>query len=155
MLRALLILIAVLAGTAFAGAGELTLVAPARAAIVVTPQSVATLPGLEREVTFATSKGPSTARYDGVLVWDLLRANKLLDGLDPKAQLSKTLLVSAGDGYRIAFSIGEIHPDFGNLPLMLVTAIDGKPLEGSWRLVAPGDKRGARAVRDVATIELR
>jgi len=35
------------------------------------------------------------------------------------------------------------------------TEIGGKRLEGSWRLVAPGDKRGTRAVYEARRIELR
>ena len=106
-------------------------------------------------MAFETSKGPATRRYKGVLLWDVLQANKALDGLKPAEQLKKTFLVSARDGYQIAFSVGEIHPDFGNLPLLLVSAVDGKALDGGWRLVAPGDKRGARAVYEVVKIELR
>ncbi|MBN9453994.1 MAG: hypothetical protein J0I42_18810 [Bosea sp.] len=123
--------------------------------IRLSSQSLTALPVAEQEVTFETSKGPATRRYKGVLIWDVLQANKALDGLKPAEQLEKTFLVSAKDGYRIAFSIGEIHPDFGNLPLILVSAVDGKPLDGGWRLVAPGDRRGARAVFEVVKIELR
>lgn len=157
MLRSLLILFVMLTGTVAARAAgpELEVVGAGPSAIIVSPQVVADLPGVERDVTFATSKGSSTAHYKGVLLWNVLQVDKAFGGLDLKAQLGKTILVSARDGYRIAFSIGEIHPDFGNLPLMLVTAIDGKPLEQDWRLIAPGDKRGARAVRDVVKIELR
>lgn len=121
----------------------------------LSPQALAALSVAERDVTFETSKGPATRRYKGVLLWDVLQANKALDGLKPAEQLKKTFLVSAKDGYQIAFSIGEIHPDFGNLPLILVSAVDGKPLDGGWRLVAPGDRRGARAVYEVVKIELR
>lgn len=157
MRRFLLILLVMFLGTAALQATEpaLQLSGAGPGAATVSPRTVANLPVVERDVIFATSKGPSTARYKGVLLWEVLQANKALDGLDLKAQLGRTILVNAKDGYRIAFSIGEIHPDFGNLPLMLVTAIDGKPLEQDWRLVAPGDKRGARAVRDVVKIELR
>ncbi|WP_336812610.1 hypothetical protein [Bosea sp. MMO-172] len=132
---------------------ELTGIGPAP--IRLSSQSLAALPVAEREVTFETSKGPATRRYKGVLLWDVLQANKALDGLKPVEQLKKTFVVSAKDGYQIAFSIGEIHPDFGNLPLILVSAVDGKPLDGGWRLVAPGDKRGARAVYEVVKVELR
>lgn len=157
MLRSLLLLIVLLTAAPMAGAQEpaIELGGIGPAPIRLSPQSLASLPVIERDVTFETSKGPATRRYTGVLVWDVLRAQKALDGLKPGDQLAKTLLVSARDGYRIAFSVGEIHPDFGNLPLLLVTAVDGKALDGGWRLVAPGDKRGARAVYEVTRIELR
>lgn len=156
MLRNVLVLLVMLAGVVAAQAEEPTLeLIGGQPPIALSPGSVAALPAIERDVAFATSKGASTAHYRGVLLWDVLRANKVLDGLDLSAQLGRTILVTARDGYRVAFSIGEIHPDFGNLPLLLVTAIDGQPLAQGWRLVAPGDKRGARAVRDVTRIELK
>ena len=157
MLRPLLIALALLTISSALRAQEpaVALTGIGSAPIQLTPQSLAALPVAEREVTFETSKGPATRRYKGVLLWDVLQANKALDGLKPVEQLKKTFLVGAKDGYQIAFSIGEIHPDFGNLPLILVSAVDGKPLDGGWRLVAPGDKRGARAVYEVVKIELR
>lgn len=157
MLRTLLIALALLTTApalhAQEPAVELTGIGPS--SIQLSPQSLAAMPAIEREVTFETSKGPATQRYKGVLLWDVLQASKALDGLKPAEQLKKIFLVNAKDGYQIAFSIGEIHPDFGNLPLILVTAVDGKPVDGGWRLVAPGDKRGARAVYEVVKIELR
>lgn len=157
MLRSLLILFVLFLAAPAVRAQEPTveLTGIGAAPIRLSPQALSSLPVAERDVTFETSKGPATHHYRGLLLWDVLRANKALDGLKPAEQLKKTFLVSAKDGYQIAFSIGEIHPDFGNLPLILVTAVDGKPLEGGWRLVAPGDRRGARAVYEVTKIELR
>ena len=157
MLRSLLVLVALLvaAPTLRAEEAAVELAGIGAGSIRLSRQSLAALPIVERDVTFETSKGPATRRYKGVLVWDVLQANKAFDGLKPGDQLGKTFLVSAKDGYRIAFSIGEIHPDFGKLPLILVTAVDGQPLDSGWRLVAPGDRRGARAVYEVVRIELR
>lgn len=157
MLRTLLLLLALLSAAPAVRAQDPTieLAGIGSASTRLSSQSLSGLPVAEREVTFETSKGPATRRYKGVLLWDVLQANKVLDGLKPADQLKKTFFVSAKDGYQIAFSIGEIHPDFGNMPLLLVTAVDGKPLDRGWRLVAPGDKRGARAVYEVTKIELR
>lgn len=157
MLRSLLITLTLLAMTPALRAEQpaVEIIGIGSAPIRLSPQSLAAMPIAERDVTFETSKGPATRHYKGVLLWDALQANKALDGLKPAEQLRKTVLVSARDGYQIAFSLGEIHPDFGNLSLILVSAVDGKPLDGGLRLVAPGDKRGARAVHDVVKIELR
>ncbi|MCU4182382.1 hypothetical protein [Bosea sp. BH3] len=157
MLRSLLILLALLTSVSALHAQEpaIEIAGIGTDSIRLTPQSLAALPVAERSVTFESSKGPATRRYKGVLFWDVLQANKALDGLKPADQLKKTFLVSAKDGYQVAFSIGEIHPDFGNMPLILVTEVDGKRLDGGWRLVAPGDKRGGRAVYEVTKIELR
>lgn len=123
--------------------------------IVLTPDALAALAPVEMDVTFQTSKGPSTGRYKGVLFWDVLEANKAFEGMEHNAELAKTFVVTASDDYVIAFSVGEIHPDFGNTPMMLADSVDGKPFEGGFRIIVPGDTRGARNVRDVVSIELR
>ena len=157
MLRRFLILVIMLTAASIARAQEPTIeiVGIGAKAIKLSPQSVSGLPVVERDVTFLTSKGPSSGHYKGVLFWDVLQANKAFDGLEHNGELKKTFLVSAKDGYQIAFSIGEIHPEFGNTPLILATEVDGKPVEGGWRIVVPGDKRGARAIHDITTFELR
>lgn len=122
--------------------------------IALTPDSLATLPAVEEDVTFQTSKGPSSGQYKGVLLWEVLQANKAFEGLEHNAELKKTFVVSGRDGYEIAFSVGEIHPEFGNTAMMIATEVDGKPFADGLRVIVPGDKRGARNVREVATIAL-
>jgi hypothetical protein len=53
--------------------------------------------------------------------------------------------------------MGEISPEFGNKAIMIADRVDGKvlTLQDGFRLIVPGDKRGARSVRDVAKIEVR
>lgn len=123
--------------------------------IVLTPETVAGLPPVEMDVSYQTSKGPAGGKFSGVLFWDVLKANKAFEGLDHNAELAKTFVVTARDGYVIAFSVGEIHPDFGNTRMMLADRMDGKVFEGGFRIIVPGDTRGARNVRDVVKIELR
>jgi len=123
--------------------------------IALTPELLASLPQVEQDVTFQTSKGPSSGHYKGVLFWEVLKANKALDELQRNGELQKTFLVTAKDDYKIAFSIGEIHPEFGNTPLMIATEVDGKPIEGGPRIIVPSDKRGARAVQEIVKIEIR
>ena len=121
----------------------------------LTEALLASLPRVERDVSFETSKGPSHGHYGGVLLWDVLAANKAFDGLEHNAELKKTFVVSGRDGYAIAFSVGEIHPEFGATPMMIATEVDGKPFADGLRVIVPGDKRGARNVREVVRIELR
>lgn len=118
-------------------------------------EALSALPQVEQEVTFKTSKGLSTARYKGPLLWDVLASTGALEGLDRNKELAKTLLVTAVDGYEIAFSIGELAPEFGNSTNLLVLETDGEKLRDGFRIVVQGDKRGARAVHNVARIELR
>ncbi len=123
--------------------------------ITLTQGDLARLPAIEMDVTYETSKGSVHGRYSGVLLWDVFVAQRAFDDGEHSAELVRTFVVRGRDGYRIAFSVGEIHPDFGNTPLMLADKVDGKQIESGYRLIVPGDKRGARNVRDVVEIDLR
>ncbi len=113
------------------------------------------LPQVEQTITFKTSKGERTATYKGPLLWDVIKASKALDGLGHNQALAKTLLVSAVDDYQIAFSVGELAPEFGNAMILLALETDGKPLPQGFHIVVQGDKRGARAVHDIVRIEMK
>lgn len=123
----------------------------------LTEADLARFPMTEMEASFMTSKGMETGRYKGVLLWTVLEDRGLakLAG-DHHEDLQHTLLVTAADGYKIAFSIGEIAPDFGNRAILIATERDGKSLQDEgFRLVVPSDSRGARSVRSVVSIEVR
>lgn len=124
---------------------------------VISRDDLAKLPAVEQDVRYQTSKGEAHGRYSGPLLWSILEARGIGDMPGHNAQLKHSFVVEGRDGYRIVFSVGEIDPDFGNAPIQLALEEDGKPLpeaEG-YKLVVPGDKRGARYVRDVVRIELR
>lgn len=123
--------------------------------VALSLEQLSKLPQIDQEVTFKTSKGVSTARYKGPLLWEVLKAAKALDGLGHNKELAKTLLVTASDDYQIAFSVGELSPDFGNAVILLALETDGKPMPDGYRIVAQGDKRGARAVHDIVKIEVK
>ena len=71
--------------------------------------------------------------------------------------MSDVLVVGAIDGYKVAFALAEIDPAFATREIVLADRRDGKPLddkEGPLRVVAPGDKRPARWVRQVITLRI-
>ena len=71
--------------------------------------------------------------------------------------LTQGVLVTARDGYRVAFSFGELDARLGASGAIVATRCDGEPLDseaGPIRLVDPGEQRAARSVRQVATIAL-
>lgn len=121
--------------------------------ITLTADALKGLPVVEMDVTFQTSKGPSSGHYKGVLLWEILKANKAFEGAEHNAELRRTFEVKGRDDYSVAFSIGEIHPDFGNAAMILADQVDGKPFEDGYRIIVPGDKRGARNVREVVSID--
>ena len=124
---------------------------------IVTPDELSRLPAIEQDVRYQTSKGEESGRYKGPLLWSILKARGIADLPGHNAQLKHSFVVEGRDGYRIVFSVGEIDPDFGNAPIQLATERDGKAIvpRESYRLVVPGDKRGARYVRDVVKIEVQ
>lgn len=127
-------------------------------ASTLTAADLAKFPVTEMEVSFMTKKGMEMGHYKGVLLWPVLQEQGLakLAG-DHHEDLAHTFLVTASDGYKIAFSIGEIAPDFGNRQILIATERDGKSLldEDGFRLVVPGDARGARSVKGVVSIEIK
>ena len=66
--------------------------------------------------------------------------------------------MEAKDGYRATFAWAELDSTFADKAVYVVTKRDGKPLsekEGPFRLVAPGEKRAARWVRQVTALRIR
>lgn len=121
--------------------------------VTLTPAALAKMPVREQDIRFTSSKGEEKGHYAGVLLWDILATHSGID-TDIKPALRRTILVTASDGHQVAYSVGEIAPDFGNTPVMLSFERDGAALDGL-RMVVPGDTRGARNIRNVVSIELR
>ncbi|MCC7267825.1 MAG: molybdopterin-binding oxidoreductase [Caulobacteraceae bacterium] len=97
--------------------------------------------------------------YEGVPLRALATLAGAPEGAAVRGQhLAATLLVTASDGYRVAFSLGEIEPTLGGVRAVLADRQDGKPLDakqGPFRLVVEGDSRPARSARNVVSIEVR
>jgi hypothetical protein len=71
--------------------------------------------------------------------------------------MTEVLLVEAADGYKVAFALAEVDPAFAVRDIIVADKRDGKPLdaqEGPLKIVAPGDKRAARWVRQVTALKL-
>jgi len=107
-------------------------------------------------VTDPHSKMPS--RYKGGALSAVLSLVGVPSGeaLRGKA-LASTVQVEAQDGYRVAFSLAELDPGVGSTDAVVSFELDGKSLGGelgTFRMVVPSDKRGARWVRQVARIKV-
>ena len=67
------------------------------------------------------------------------------------------VVVEARDGYQVAFSLGELDPLLGKAEVVVADRCNGALLDvpdGPFRLAVAGDTRGARSVRQVASIRL-
>ena len=108
-------------------------------------------------VTLKSHEGTS-ATYEGVPLTAILYAagapiGKALRGSD----MTDVVVVTASDGYRVAFSLGETDPTIGAEKIVLADSIDGHAIpapDGPLRLVVAGDVRPARSVRMVTGIRL-
>ena len=72
-------------------------------------------------------------------------------------RLEEALLAEASDGYKVVFALAELDPAFATREIILADTREGKPLdakEGPFRIIAPGDKRPARWIRQVTVLRI-
>ena len=98
-------------------------------------------------------------QYSGVPVFELLKLAGVTLGKELKGEnLTKYMLVRAGDGYEVVFSLAELDPAFTDRVIILADTKDGKPLEngaGPFRLIVPGENRPARSVHEFSHLIIR
>ena len=94
--------------------------------------------------------------YSGVPLSTLL--TRLGVPESPHGKDFRLYLVAAGsDGYQVVYSLGEVMPSVHDGTVIVADSMDGKALQatGPLQLVAAGEKRPARWVRNLATIQVR
>ena len=96
--------------------------------------------------------------WAGVSLWALLDKSVGIAS-DPAVKndvLTKTLVATGNDGYRVAFSLGELDPAFGNQPDLIAYEADGKPIgpDGFARLIVPNDVKGGRHVSRLVSLQV-
>jgi len=109
--------------------------------------------------TVKTTDHGAPATFEGVLLTDVLAKVDLPAGERfHKTGASYYLVVEGKDGYRAVFAWAEIDSTFMDKSVYVVTKRDGKPLadtDGPFELVAPGEKRAARWVRQVTAMTIK
>ena len=117
----------------------------------------ATLDSLVRDTVTAAFHGRSPRTYVGIDVARLLAHHGLeARGLRGR-ELARYVVFEADDGYRVVFGSGELDSSVTGRAVLLAREVDGGPLppeEGVWRVVVPGDERGARWMRQVRRIRV-
>ena len=156
MLRRLLLAFILVAGfPAFAADPILQIVGPEKT-LALTAAEFAALP--RTEVTALEPHGKKERRYAGVTVRELLlRVDAPLGEKMRGSALALGVLVRSRDGYAVLYALAEFDAAFSTRTLLLADREDGKPPPATaapFRLVAPGDTRGARWVRMVTSIEI-
>ena len=118
----------------------------------LTIDALKAMPQTAIEVSFETGHGTQSGHYTGVLLWTVIQEAGITEAPDSKAKhhLQHPLVVTGRDGYSVVVSVGEIDPDLEGKQVLLT---DDDPANGV-RLIVPGDKHGARDVRDVTRVEV-
>ena len=123
-------------------------------ATMVTAAHISALP----HVIVKVMDHDAPAQFEGVsLASLLLSANIQLGDKLRGSRMTEVLLVEAADSYKVVFALAEVDPAFAVREVILADKRDGKALdakEGPFRIIAPGDKRGARWVRQVTALKI-
>ncbi|GAB3762660.1 molybdopterin-dependent oxidoreductase [Spirosoma pomorum] len=97
--------------------------------------------------------------YAGIPLVDLLRqAGTSVGGELRGKDLAKYVVVKAADNYEVVFALPELDPEFATRTIILADSVDGAALAsgtGPYRVVVPGEKKPARWIREVKSIEIR
>jgi hypothetical protein len=118
--------------------------------------TAADLDALPRATASISGNGMTTT-YEGVWVSDVLKKAGVPIGSLRGASLSTYVIASASDGYQVLFSIAELDPEMTEGKVLLADKANGQSLfgeQGSFRLVTPNDKRGARGIRMLTSLNV-
>jgi Oxidoreductase molybdopterin binding domain len=128
------------------------------AAVLHIAITAATLQGLPNRTISATDEHGNTAQYSGVALSDVLRQQGVPTGEAIRgAVMTRCVVVEASDGYKVVFSLSELDPGMTDRVVLIADTRDGAPFsaqEGPYRLIVPGEKRGARWVRQVTSVDV-
>jgi hypothetical protein len=118
-----------------------------------TPATLASLPHVT--VTVHNEHTKADESYSGVPIITLLTPLGVSD--KPHGKDLRLYVVAVGsDGYEAVYSIGEVTPDVSNSTVIVADAENGKALaaDGPLKLIATGEKRPARWVRNLVAIKV-
>ncbi len=118
-----------------------------------TAATLATLP--HTTLTLFNEHAKASQTYSGVPLTDLLTPLGVPN--KPHGKDLRIYLVAEGsDGYQVVYSGGEVTPDVHDGTVLVADSVDGKPIgdEGPLKLVATGEKRPARWVRNLVAIRV-
>jgi len=137
-----------------AAAGTLAVSGDVKEALTITPADIKAMP----RTSVTVSEEGREVKYEGVLVAEILKKAGVPLGREMGgAAVASYVLAGAKDGYQVVFSLAELDPGFTSNDIIVADTIDGKPLfdyQGPFRIVAPHDKRGARSIRMLQTINV-
>jgi DMSO/TMAO reductase YedYZ molybdopterin-dependent catalytic subunit len=120
-----------------------------------TMADLAALPQVEVKTV---EKDGKAVTFKGVSLASILQGSGTPFGEQLRgAALSLAVLVKAADGYQAIFALAELDPAMTDKQVLLAEQADGQPLPpevGPLRLIVPDEKRHARWVRRVISLEV-
>jgi hypothetical protein len=119
-----------------------------------TPATLAALP--RKTITVWNEHAKVNQTYSGVELIELLKPLGVAEKPHGK-DLRLYVAAEGADGYVAVYSIGEVTPDLHDGTVLVADTLDGKAIGGSGplQLVATGEKRPARWVRNLAAIRVK
>lgn len=128
---------------------------PGGEAVSLTSDGLAALP----QVSFEATIHGETHLYAGPLLADVLAlAGAPVAQPMHGAPLMQVVIVTARDGYQVAFALAELDPGLSPERVLLATGLDGEPLseaDDPFRIAVANAPRAARSARMVSSIEVR
>ena len=125
--------------------------------IEFTPNALKAMP--HKTVTVHNPHTNADETYSGVPLIDLLAGLGVPHGKDLHGKaLSDYVVATGSDGYKAVLALAEIDPEFHPGEVLVADQMDGKPLDaktGPFRLVVTEDKRPARSVHNLVSIEVK
>jgi hypothetical protein len=118
-----------------------------------TPEKLLALP--QTTITVYNEHSKKEQTYSGVKVIDLLTPLGVAE--KPRGKDFQLYVVAEGsDGYKVVYSIGEISPDVHDGTVLVADKLEGQPIPGTGplQLVATGEKRPARWVRNLVALRV-
>ncbi len=113
---------------------------------------------MRQSVVMAKAHDEKVHRYTGVSLADLLTKTGVILGDSAKRQtVNSYIIVTAADNYKAIYTVAELDPLFANRLIILANRQDKKPLpqqDGPFQMIVPGEKKHARWVRQVNSIQL-
>lgn len=138
-------------------ANTLQLIAPTHPPVTLAPTDLRSFPRIT--VSVHNSHTNADEVYAGVRLSDLLTKMGAPLGSELRGKALSGYVIAAGsDGYRAVFALAEIDPGFHPGEIIVADQMNGKALDshfGPFKVVATEDKRPARGVRNLVSLELR
>jgi hypothetical protein len=119
-----------------------------------TPATLAPLP--HKTITVYNEHAKTNQTYSGVPLIDLLKQLGVPDKPHGK-EFRLYLVVEGSDGYQVVYSLGEITPDVHDTTVLVADTMNGASIadDGPLKLVATGETRPARWVRNLVAIRVQ